>query len=649
MASAQLSQVLLEDIFEHIVRKDATSRRWTVSLGTKKYRKGLLVVNVEETCADGKMAFVHFGRIDAVQIEGGLTGPMLACLNVSKDQCVVLLLNPELFDGESARLYFSSDVDGIIKGLRSASRRGDVKLQMDLICDFVDKRHQECDSAIDKAERVLRGMFPEKYNVTLAKRPRTKRKAAEASSSQVPVPDSQHQVLALPDPLASSGSGFLNDPGSLGTPSAGDSLHCGTEEEADDFIASLRGSRQESSEPVLLVNPPVPIASAPPPPPSRAKKPRLEKVPTQMESAEAMSVDARAKYQESLMDRFAVQFNTLTVDIDQLHKPVRDPSAALPPYQIRHIQSYFLAQLTQRMKIRGVNPLALPFVLLVDPRECDSREKFDFLKLDQYHFYVIGGNHSACAKADLALVHPNDKQFRRVTAWIFAGLSIQDARNLAWCTNIDSEFRSQMSTIQRVSYIHMRFVENNYVSNIEFKSECAMEINLKDWGVRKASEVLNLADNLFQLAFRRDPEWSYIKQIFEKWELCQIKGQKPEKVPKKNSKISLDAKAPFDDMKLTEWKIMQPIKDPEILLPVLKRVIDGELSLPEMGQEFLRHKIGLKVQKAFLASLNEDSWSACKAKYPEHCSDNFLQNFVPVFANWVSVNQSNIKLCCKSI
>ena len=88
-------------------------------------------------------------------------------------------------------------------------------------------------------------------------------------------------------------------------------------------------------------------------------------------------------------------------------------------------------------------------------------------------------------------------------------------------------------------------------------------------------------------------------------------------------------------MKLTEWRLMQAIKEPDILIPVLKRVIDGSISLSEMGQEFTRHKIGQRVQKAFLASLNEESWSACKSKYPEHCNDNFLQNFVPTFAKWV--------------
>ena len=173
----------------------------------------------------------------------------------------------------------------------------------------------------------------------------------------------------------------------------------------------------------------------------------METVPTQLEIAEVSSIDAHATYQEELMGRCAVHINTLTVDIGQLYGPVRDKSKPLPPYQVRHVQPYFLSQLTQRMRTVGASPLALPFVLLVDPAECPTCEDWDYEKKDTYHYYVIGGNHSACAKADLALIRKNDKQFRRVTAFIFAGLTIQEARNLAWCTNIDSEFHSQMTTI----------------------------------------------------------------------------------------------------------------------------------------------------------------------------------------------------------
>ncbi|CAM6086852.1 unnamed protein product [Calypogeia fissa] len=56
-----------------------------------------------------------------------------------------------------------------------------------------------------------------------------------------------------------------------------------------------------------------------------------------------------------------------------------------------------------------------------------------------------------------------------------------------------------------------------------------------------------------------------------------------------------------------------------------------------MGAEFKRHKTRMIVQKAFLTNLFEESWSACKTKYTEHCTDDILTNFVPIFQGWKDV------------
>ncbi len=84
-------------------------------------------------------------------------------------------------------------------------------------------------------------------------------------------------------------------------------------------------------------------------------------------------------------------------------------------------------------------------------------------------------------------------------------------------------------------------------------------------------------------------------------------------------------------MKLTEWRFMQPLKDPLVIEPVLQWVILGELSLQEMGLEFKRLKYLAIMQQAFLTSLNEETWMDCKTKYPQHCNDEILNNFVPLF------------------
>jgi hypothetical protein len=189
------------------------------------------------------------------------------------------------------------------------------------------------------------------------------------------------------------------------------------------------------------------------------------------------------------------------VDIASLHPPVREPGQPMHPYQVRTIQKYFLQELTKRMELQGVSNLAPSFVLLVDPGVVETKHKFVMAKKNTYKYFVLGGDYSACAKMDLARAHPHYDPYKRVSAWIFAGLSVNDARQLSWRHNIDNEFRSTMMTIQRIKYVHMRFVEFGEQQSQELKKECAMEINLKNWGVKKDMEVLNANDNLFQLAF----------------------------------------------------------------------------------------------------------------------------------------------------
>ena len=52
---------------------------------------------------------------------------------------------------------------------------------------------------------------------------------------------------------------------------------------------------------------------------------------------------------------------------------------------------------------------------------------------------------------------------------------------------------------------------------------------MKDWGVRKDTEVLNANDNLFQLAFCKGVIWDKVEEIIKMWEKCAIKGQKIKK------------------------------------------------------------------------------------------------------------------------
>lgn len=152
--------------------------------------------------------------------------------------------------------------------------------------------------------------------------------------------------------------------------------------------------------------------------------------------------------------------------------------------------------------------------------------------------------------------------------------------------------------------------------------------------MQKDFDVLNAQDNLFQLAFRKEPIWSHVKRILTMWETGEAKGQKS-KVVKQNRKakdVGIFESAPLvEDIKLTNWQLMQSLKDPNVVILVLQEVTLKKFSLQEMRQEFKKLKYQAIAQQAFLASLIKPIWKECKETYTEHCTNVILNNFMPFF------------------
>lgn len=107
------------------------------------------------------------------------------------------------------------------------------------------------------------------------------------------------------------------------------------------------------------------------------------------------------------------------------------------------------------------------------------------------------------------------------------------------------------------------------------------------------------------------------------WDNGEIKGQKDEA-----------------NMFLTDWRHMQGLYNNEIVVPILRKVVLGKLSVPEMGQEFANYKLRHVVQQAFVKGLEESTWSTCKSNFSEHASDKIVTEFMPVFKGWVSFTLS---------
>ena len=104
-------------------------------------------------------------------------------------------------------------------------------------------------------------------------------------------------------------------------------------------------------------------------------------------------------------------------------------------------------------------------------------------------------------------------------------------------------------------------------------------------------EGIQKYESWFQLAFRDGVVWELQDQIFTMWENKEVKGQRQRKgkvdaqLELKSTtakKIDLTIEEATNDMKLTPWRSMQGIKDEQLLVSVLSRVVTMELSLEEM-------------------------------------------------------------------
>ena len=62
---------------------------------------------------------------------------------------------------------------------------------------------------------------------------------------------------------------------------------------------------------------------------------------------------------------------------------------------------------TSKKKMK-INPHAIvvPFIIIVDPKECNNIEAFNVRKHDQYNYFVIRGSHFVEARRKLVKEHP---------------------------------------------------------------------------------------------------------------------------------------------------------------------------------------------------------------------------------------------------
>ena len=156
---------------------------------------------------------------------------------------------------------------------------------------------------------------------------------------------------------------------------------------------------------------------------------------------------------------------------------------------------------------KSYNPFSSHFILCIHPNDCASKAEFDKNRVANYRYILLGGNHSFLAKKKLAAKFPRDIESNTLYAQVLVGCSVAEMRKIAWADNVDAESRKNMSTAERIIYIHNRDMECDrpgasdkpYVpgARLRFKMMIAGEIALKGWGIAPDKDVLQAQDNLF--------------------------------------------------------------------------------------------------------------------------------------------------------
>ncbi|MCO5563416.1 hypothetical protein L7F22_017058 [Adiantum nelumboides] len=254
------------------------------------------------------------------------------------------------------------------------------------------------------------------------------------------------------------------------------------------------------------------------------------------------------------------------------------------------------------------NAIVLPLLLLVDRQQCPTKRSWVKANAESYTYWVFGDTHSLIAKQELAAEYEHVDTYKTAMCWVYAGLTDEEAKVLALDHNIDSDFRLEMSFIQKIRFFHNEWVatikrggkvDDNF--RVALCEKCGLEVKKK--GGRGASQKPNSKpyDNYFQLAFRDGEVWDLQEEIFKLYEQGELKGQKLSKSQGKGVSKEESPKPIPEDMKITPWKQLQGIRERSLIIAILSRVKDGSVSLEQMGEEFERTKIhGLPSSRSLL-------------------------------------------------
>ncbi|MCO5561486.1 hypothetical protein L7F22_015107 [Adiantum nelumboides] len=264
-------------------------------------------------------------------------------------------------------------------------------------------------------------------------------------------------------------------------------------------------------------------------------------------------------------------------------------------------------------------PITIIECLPVDPNTGKITLEDSWVKAnaESYTYWFLGGTHSLLAKQTIAAEYEHVDTYKMAMCWVYAGLTDDEAKVLALDHNIDSDFRLEMTFIQKIRFFH----------------------NEKKGG-RGSSQKPNTKkyDNYFQFAFRDGEIWDLQEEIFKLHEQGKLKGQKLSKshAPSRGKGASKeDSPKPIpEDMKITPWRQLQGIREKSLIVAI-SPVKGGSISLEQMGEELERQKTMLHMQRIMIEKLNCSNWDEVVHYHPDTSKPHGLEKYMLLFASTV--------------
>ncbi|GBG73163.1 hypothetical protein CBR_g12881 [Chara braunii] len=307
----------------------------------------------------------------------------------------------------------------------------------------------------------------------------------------------------------------------------------------------------------------------------------------------------------------------------------------------------------------------LPFVGLVDPVQAGRKEDVSLTKLraGDYDIFVLGGGHSREARERLARMNPDNEEYQYNVCYVYVGLTIDEARQVAHRHNLAAGYHRDLSFIEKLRCWRQVFESRGCVKSQEVKLAC-----LKEAGIPNAAKKLNAQVPLLQCAFKPQEIWDLMCKIMSMWQKGEVKGQKLKPAARsflnadqdlelseseganksqRGKRLDREAakeqemtllypqvqlqgnKVPMvaEDMPAQQWIAMGSMA-PENVVPILLEVIAKQISLKEMEKKFQLVKQIAYVCKAFAVGVGAADFKDAEKEYPLHTKKKILEKFV---------------------